>query len=499
MVKAQSVPESVLWGPQGILVTDAPGVQTEPSLARTTDGHFGVAWQDQIAKIRVQTLDAAGQPLWTPEGVLVSSTSTEPNRRPVLDGDTDGGLAVAWEGEVDKTSGKTGTEVFGQRLTSGGQRIWRAGGIDLPADDTTNSSSGRLYPDGAGGYLCEWTESSLYTSASYSHLLAGYEANGSRAFEPVRVDSADTASAIDPASGVMTIWSERIDSDLDLFGLRTSLTGSVSWDLTLSDALGDQSNPAAVPDGSTGAVYVWADTGEGNSNILAQHLSSEGRPLWTEGDAALTNLSASQSDPLLVSNGDGTFWAAWSDRRDPNPGIYAARLTLDGQVLPDVNGVPIALLSPVTASALTLLPDMEGGAYLVWQDFNELTRTRVLFQHLRPDYSLEYAGPQPVTESAFGQTQPVAVPDGMHGFVAAWVENRTGMQDVYAQRVVSQDFPTPTPVVSPTLGPSPTPTNTPTVSPTPTMPSADLNGDGIVDAADLLILIRLMHAERRGE
>ncbi len=51
--------------------------------------------------------------------------------------------------------------------------------------------------------------------------------------------------------------------------------------------------------------------------------------------------------------------------------------------------------------------------------------------------------------------------------------------------------PTPTPFLfPPEATATPTPQPTPTVGPTPSQPSPDLNGDGIVNAADLLILIQ---------
>jgi len=60
--------------------------------------------------------------------------------------------------------------------------------------------------------------------------------------------------------------------------------------------------------------------------------------------------------------------------------------------------------------------------------------------------------------------------------------------------LVATPTPTPTPTATPTPTDTPTPTATPSPTPTPTADRFDLNHDGTVDAADLVLLFNDMDA-----
>jgi hypothetical protein len=90
----------------------------------------------------------------------------------------------------------------------------------------------------------------------------------------------------------------------------------------------------------------------------------------------------------------------------------------------------------------------------------------------------------PESTAPYSDTLTVTIPHGSPGLAADYI---------------IQGPDTPTPVDTPTQTAPPTatatvPTSTETPIPVDT-PSPDLNGDGIVDAADLLILLRQWHTE----
>ena len=69
-----------MWDINGVAVCSFPEAQFDPNLIRTSDGNYIVVWADGRrvsvnVDVYAQKLSAAGNPLWTPNGVLVSNLS----------------------------------------------------------------------------------------------------------------------------------------------------------------------------------------------------------------------------------------------------------------------------------------------------------------------------------------------------------------------------------------------------------------------------------------
>jgi len=75
------------WNPTGNVVCNYDGIQTSLNLTKTSDGNYIIVWADGRRvfinnDVYCQKLNAAGNPLWTPNGVLVTnynSSYPEPN------------------------------------------------------------------------------------------------------------------------------------------------------------------------------------------------------------------------------------------------------------------------------------------------------------------------------------------------------------------------------------------------------------------------------------
>ncbi|MDQ3022384.1 MAG: hypothetical protein M3R36_17725, partial [Bacteroidota bacterium] len=66
-----------MWNINGVAVCSFPEVQADPNLIRTTDGNYIIVWMDGRrvnvnVDVYAQKLSAAGNPLWTPNGVMIS-------------------------------------------------------------------------------------------------------------------------------------------------------------------------------------------------------------------------------------------------------------------------------------------------------------------------------------------------------------------------------------------------------------------------------------------
>ncbi len=233
----------------------------------------------------------------------------------------------------------------------------------------------------------------------------------------------------------------------------------------LSLADGEKNDVFVVTDTAGGAIVVWEDERDGDSDIYAQRVDVNGIVLWqtdgvpvctAPGDQHLYNSSTSTTGftPVLADGVGGAF-IVWHDARNYSlrlNDIYCQRVDADGDILLPQNGIVIAGGSG-TEDQPTMCSDAEGGAIIVWQDKNDDPVFYNLYgQRIDGNgYKLWNGGASQLIAGAdFNQDGPTLCPDGSGGAFVAWTDGRTNLNDVYAQRVnasgVSQWTPNGVPV-----------------------------------------------------
>ena len=119
-------------------------------------------------------------------------------------------------------------------------------------------------------------------------------------------------------------------------------SGDPALNTAICAAAGEQDCPAAVPDGSGGAIVAWQDHRSSSGwDIYVQRVDSGGEARWALNGVAITTAASDQTLPAAVSDGHGGAIVAWQDRRDSTDRVYGARVTPAGAVL-DTAGIPIA-------------------------------------------------------------------------------------------------------------------------------------------------------------
>ncbi len=84
----------VVWAPNGVLLSTAPGNQVAPSVVADGSGGAVVAWSDNSRDLYVQQIDMQGVAQWTAGGVLVCDGF---HARSSVGSDGAGGAIVAWQ------------------------------------------------------------------------------------------------------------------------------------------------------------------------------------------------------------------------------------------------------------------------------------------------------------------------------------------------------------------------------------------------------------------
>ncbi|HET7226744.1 MAG TPA: hypothetical protein VFK69_13630 [Candidatus Eisenbacteria bacterium] len=201
-------------------------------------------------------------------------------------------------------------------------------------------------------------------------------------------------------------------------------------------AASNQFSPVIASDGAGGAIMAWHDIRSlTNYDIYTQRVSASGVAQWTTDGVAVAALSGDQINPVVVSDGAGGAIIAWQDNRGGNFDVYAQRLNAAGVPQWTANGVAVC-----TAALDQQLPkiasDGAGGAIVAWVD-NRNGNTDIYAQRISAAGApLWSANGIPLCTAANTQTNEAIVADGAGGAVVVWQDLRGGATyDIYAQRV----------------------------------------------------------------
>jgi hypothetical protein len=309
----------LLWTPGGKAVTTAAGDETSPNLLADGAGGAIVVWSDDRGAdidLYAQHLNGLGDPLWTPNGLPVT-TAIGGQFAPKIVPDGAGGAVVVW------TDGRNGADndLYAQRIDTNGAPQWTAGGVAISAT-TGHQHAPQAVSDGSGGVIVVWedTRNGMYT---------------------------------------------------DIFAGRVTGVGTPPWTpngIAISTAGGYQSVPQIATDGAGGAILTWMDEDGGIGKVYGQRLDTGGTKLWTTGGVAVSSTTARQGRPDLVSDGAGGAVIAWNDQRNGTYDIYAQRFNAAGAVLWTLNGVGVCIQPTTTQTNPRLVPNRFGGVVASWPD-----------------------------------------------------------------------------------------------------------------------------------
>ncbi|MBI3539043.1 MAG: hypothetical protein HY076_02070 [Candidatus Eisenbacteria bacterium] len=210
----------------------------------------------------------------------------------------------------------------------------------------------------------------------------------------------------------------------------------------LCTASGDQNYPVMAPDGTGGAIAVWEDRRGTASDVYAMRVGPNGvlGSGWPADGRALCTAAQDQVAPVIASDGVGGAYIAWEDYRagGSNPDIYVQRVNAGGAIAAGwpASGVDVCTLTSVQGHP-SIVRDGAGGAIVVWEDFRSGLGD-IYAQRVNTAGIAQWTvSGIPICAAAGDQRFPVAVTDGAGGAIIVWEDDRNGAGngDVFAQRV----------------------------------------------------------------
>ncbi|HTO90164.1 MAG TPA: T9SS type A sorting domain-containing protein [Candidatus Sulfotelmatobacter sp.] len=247
--------------------------------------------------------------------------------------------------------------------------------------------------------------------------------------------------ASDGAGGAIVVWPDARGGNFDLYGQRLDASGAARWSaggVPLAVAPGDQIPRVVIADGSGGAFVAWSDTRVSPSgDVYAQHVDATGAIGWGSSGAAACTATNAQSPSGLALDGAGGVIVVWSDLRNGTDlDIYAQRLSSFGVADWPADGLAISTALNDQRNP-TMVSDGYGGALIAWEDErNGLNLPDVYAQRVSSTGSLMWGTNAIALAQVQGSQQlPQSVSDGSGGMIVVWQTDHISSQDIYAQRV----------------------------------------------------------------
>jgi len=296
------------------VVADGSGEQVQPKVVSDGNGGCYISWYTSEVgyDVRLQRLDASGNPLWGDNGILIADRGYSSTQDYDLDVDTSGHAVLAFR---DDRFG--GDRVTAQRVSPDGDLMWGANGIQF--------SDGTLF-----------------------------------------VASPDVATTSDGASVIA--WGSETSSKL----ARVSAEGVVEWETTLSED-GLTTLVASMHGSDNGSVVIsWVQYAFflGQKTLHAQKFDASGNEAWASRAAVFDGGSLQFGYfPEFVASADGSTTFSWYDTQN-SLNVYAQRLASDGSEIFPHDGVAASGgLRERVAPTATYDP-ASGMTYVAWVELD---------------------------------------------------------------------------------------------------------------------------------
>ena len=400
-VSAAGVP---LWTTDGVQLSTFAGAEVNPAILADGAGGAIVVYQEvhgSFYDIYAQRVNASGALQWTATGLPVCQAAQN-QQTPRLCADGAGGAIITWA----DFRGGAALDIFAQRLNGAGSPQWATDGVAVCQVANTQDSP-VICADGAGGAIITWHDQRITGNDDiYAQRL-----NGSGALQwfatGVQVNGSPNTQAApqivpDNAGGAIVTWQDlRNGTDTDIYAQRLSASGALDWVTTgvgVAVLAAPQVSPVLAPDGAGGAIIAWSDQRGAVANTFAQHLSSAGAPLWAANGIALGVGSGNQNQPAIAADGSGGAFVAWTDGRPggASTDAFAQHVTSGGALLGAASGIAISA-AVGSQSNPSVVDDSGTGAILAWEDLRAVSSYDIYSQRLD---AFGYLGnPEPVLAS----------------------------------------------------------------------------------------------------
>lgn len=328
-----------LWGDEGIVVCTAPDYQGWLDIREDGQGGAIMAWEDERtpgngADIYAQRVDEFGNVLWRENGFPVCSLETN-QFYPHLISHGDGGAIIGWE------DGRDWAKIYLQKVDAAGNRMWTQNGVPNCVDCITDflGDGYSMATDMQGGVIIFWAD--FTDNRPRTDVYAGrVNSRGRIAWEPRGVAisvnpgyDGDPMVLSDSAFGAVLAWNDGRDST---FVQRLDSAGQKYW--PEYGRLVYMDNAAVEGLTRTGSgEYAFVFNHAPTHSSYGLEFDTTGAVLWDSSGVCFVGPDQGSDSYVTVPDGKGGLTISWDSFWDGY--VYAQRIYPNGRVGGDTTTV----------------------------------------------------------------------------------------------------------------------------------------------------------------
>ena len=235
----------------------------------------------------------------------------------------------------------------------------------------------------------------------------------------------------DGTGGTVSVWKDNRGASDAIYAQRLNSSGTRIWGTTgkvVCDVTGTKSWPSICGDGAGGAVLAWEEKRGTVWDIYMQKLNSAGNRVWATSGVCMEPFNADMHCPVLVSDGSGggivTYYGSG--------GIFINRVDSTGT--PKWSGI-YGKLAGYCSNPPAIVANGRNGAYVIWNNGGQIWGN-----HFNVDGGENWNtsnGLKLTTGAKVSSITCAACPDSSGSVLFAWTDNRSGNNDIYANKVVN--------------------------------------------------------------
>lgn len=239
------------------------------------------------------------------------------------------------------------------------------------------------------------------------------------------------------------IWKDQRNEVVegDIYAQFINTSGNIQWTLDgacIINATGEQIPNGLIYSGFNCSIFVWEDNRTGNYDIYVQKINSTGSSLWNSNGTVICNAINNQKEPCLVKDDNGGAIITWIDERNNNSELYVQYINATGSTQWIDNGTPICNITNLIINSPQICSDGQNGSIIAWYD-NRTGYDGVYIQRINSSGSTLWLdnGTLIYGLNNVSVSNVRICVDGLNGSIISWIDNRTGINKVYVQRINS--------------------------------------------------------------